>query len=63
MDLDSLERWVDQLTKSLFGIIIFVTMRQLWQERALAKQQKRLALALELGLDPELMGGKFVHSF
>ncbi|XP_066250375.1 piezo-type mechanosensitive ion channel component-like [Euwallacea similis] len=35
-------KWLHQLTQSLFGMIIFVTMRQLWQERTFMKQQRML---------------------
>lgn len=39
-------KWFHLLAKSLFGVIIFVTMRQLFQARALKKQRQQLVDAV-----------------
>ncbi|KAH1008218.1 hypothetical protein HUJ05_008792 [Dendroctonus ponderosae] len=50
-------KWFHLLAKSLFGVIIFVTMRQFFQARALKKQREQLAAAVgeaEKSLDDSL---------
>lgn len=46
VDMQSDIKWFHLLAKSLFGVIIFVTMRQLFQARALKKQRQQLVDAV-----------------